>query len=255
MSGPKKHPYRAHADPAETSDNFAFAIGHLERAVDPVSGEITSHVVIDLTRVWKPEDYPDHQVPYTEVRDELFRVVRQFRSLSLFTYDQYGAFATIAEMAKLLAGVEHQARVRPYRHNENNNRERADIFKEALATGRIHAPRDTYGPKGSCLLEMEARFLQVRNGKVTKQTTGPVVTNDVYTVVSVVASELLRMEHGAPWRERLSGTRPAFGLRGGYHSGSLGGSLPRYEGTLREQLDQFVRDRAWGRGGYGNRRD
>jgi hypothetical protein len=70
-----------------------------------------------------------------------------------------------------VAGV--KVPVRKLVHTEAKNRERAEIVKEALANNWIHAPRDAFGPNGTCLLEQEMKFLQLRNLRLIKPTTGP----------------------------------------------------------------------------------
>jgi hypothetical protein len=70
---------------------------------------------------------------------------------------------------------------------------------------------------GQSLLELEPKFLQLKAGKVTRQTVGPIKTKDLYDCLSVVASELMKDQlERRRVRARLAGIRLAAGAPGGY---------------------------------------
>jgi hypothetical protein len=94
--------------------------------------------------------------------------------------------------------------------------------KEALANNWIHAPRDAFGPNGTCLLEQEMKFLQLRNLRLIKPTTGPVRTDDLWAAFSTVTWQLLKDHYGRRVREALSGAPLLPGLPGGYHTSGPG---------------------------------
>jgi hypothetical protein len=98
--------YRGHADPAEGHDNFAACIAHLEDFTEP-DGTPTVHVVVDRVLTWIPSDYEDRQLPFPEIQAELAQVISRFPHMRQFTYDQFGALATIRGLKDLLgsAGV------------------------------------------------------------------------------------------------------------------------------------------------------
>lgn len=81
--------YRAHADPSRTNANFGFAIGHLEDAPPDEHGIVWPHVIIDVLKVWKPEDFPDHTIDYVRVGEELDDYLVRFPSITKMTYDQF----------------------------------------------------------------------------------------------------------------------------------------------------------------------
>jgi len=83
----------------------------------------------------------------------------------------------------------------------------------------IHAYKDTLGPDGSSLLEMELKFLQERNGKVVCQSIGPVKTKDLSDCVMVVVHQLIAEQlDRLRKREMLGSTRIVSGALGGYSS-------------------------------------
>jgi len=109
--------------------------------------------------------------------------------------------------------------------------------------GWVHCPKDTlYGDGGpdDSLLSQELKFLQTKNGKVVRQTIGPVTTKDLADCVMEVTSELLadqidRFERNS----RLSHTRLAAGAKGGYHTGME--PPPAQPGGGRDKLQGFSR--------------
>lgn len=237
--------YRGHADPSDSQANFAVAIGHTEpvNEVDEESGEIMtmSHVFFDWLHVFKPEDYEDHQVDYMEVNDEIVEILLQFPSLKDFSYDQYGGYIAVPLLKTELRKRRHHSRVHEATFTEKSNRIRAERFKSAIGMGWVHSPRDQLGNDNNCLLEQELKFLQVKSGRIIKQTIGPVTTKDLADCVMEVSSELLKDQIDRLERGRaLSGTRLAVGAQGGYHSGA---ELPPTPGTARDRLGKYGGDR------------
>ncbi|MBQ5547623.1 MAG: hypothetical protein IIT33_02135, partial [Prevotella sp.] len=53
--------YRMHADAGLVNDYFAAMVAHSEPSSEG------QHLVIDWYNVWRPEDYPDHTIPYRQV--------------------------------------------------------------------------------------------------------------------------------------------------------------------------------------------
>lgn len=83
--GTSEFSYLAHADPSVTGANFALVVAHAER--DP-EGE--RHVIVDLIKVWRPQDFPGHRINYEVVTDSLKALLTQFRISSL-TFDQFNS--------------------------------------------------------------------------------------------------------------------------------------------------------------------
>lgn len=216
--------YRGHADPGVSQANFAMAIAHTEQFFDEESGQHLSHVIFDYLQVWKPEDFPDHQVDYLAIEEQLVDIITKFPTLKTFSFDQYGGFVTVPYLKTHLRKRGHSARVRQATFTPKTNQIRAERFKSALGMGWVHAPRDTYAYDNLSLLEQELKFLQLKNGKVVKQEIGPVTTKDLADCVMEVTSELLADQiDRKEGRAALSGTRLAFGGQGGYHTGGTGG--------------------------------
>lgn len=95
-------------------------------------------------------------------------------------------------------------------HNTaDHNWERAENFKVGLNQNWIHAPEYD-------LAELELRYLQLKNGKVVKQETGPVQTKDIADCLMEVAWTILGEQvrnwtHGA-----LSNFSPSAMAAGGF---------------------------------------
>lgn len=236
--------YRGHADPSKSQHNFAVCIGHLE-PFPGEDGETWHHVVIDLLHVWRPEDFPEHQIPYDHIQEELVDLISAFPGMDVFTFDQYGSFATVSMMKQRLRERGSRVRVKELTHTSTTRQVMWERLKSALGMGWVHAYRDDYFNNGLSLLEHELKFLQVVNGKVKKQDIGPVTTDDLADAFCVVVSELLadqldRLER----RDNLARARIMPGAQGGYHT-------PEFEklSPVRATLRRYSRT-----SGYGVRR-
>lgn len=229
--------YRGHADPSQSQANFAMAIGHTEPVLDEESGETFQHVFFDWLHVWKPEDFPDHQIDYIQIQEELVNVISQFPTLKDFSYDQYGGFVTVPLLKSALKKKGHGARVHQATFTVQTNQIRAERFKSALGMGWVHSPKDALGPDNQSLLELELKFLQLKNGKVVKQEIGMITTKDLADCVMEVTSELLSDQIDRYERTRGLNARLVFGAKGGYHTGGQAS-----EGT-RDRLNQVGKTR------------
>lgn len=231
--------YRGHADPSKSGHNFTVAIGHTEPFVDK-DGDTWHHVIIDWMHAWKPQDYPDHQIPYDEIEDELAQAISRFDNLQVFSYDQFGSFATVSRMKKRLKEMKHRATVKELTATAKSNAERAERFKSALGMGWVHSYKDALFEDGESLLELECKFLQEKNGKVVKQNIGPVRTDDLFDCVSIVTSQLLKDQLDRLYRiENLSQPLQG-GASGGYEVGREPPApkvAPRARNTLRRYQD------------------
>jgi hypothetical protein len=213
--------YRGHCDPSKAQANTAAMICHTELIPDAEDGEVWYHIVTDWMKVWNPEDYDNHQVDYELIEEELVNTINRFPTLKVFSYDQYGSFVTLPRLKKRLkeSRPPHKAIISEDTFTPTSNMRRAERFKSALGMGWIHAFRDDYGNDGACLLEDELRFLQEVNGKIKKQSVGPVQTKDLADCLMVCVDQLLednfrRLET----RGRLGSTQLLSTGQGGYHT-------------------------------------
>ena len=171
------HTYWAHCDTSQSNANTALAIGHGEE----VDGVV--HVVIDRLQLWRPQDFPEHQINYRELEEELWQALVAFTPAEL-SFDQFQSASLISSLSDRVAKTNSLRGVsvllKPA--HASRNWQRAEGFKTALGMGQIHVPfMDEYGTPypASELLDLEARFVQNRGGKVRPPTSGPVQTKDV----------------------------------------------------------------------------
>lgn len=239
--------YRGHCDPSKSQANTAAMICHTEPLADPEDGEIWYHVVVDWIHVWKPEDYPDHQVDYEVIEEELVNTLNKFPTLKVFSYDQYGSFVTLPRLKKRLkeSRPPHKAIVVEDTFTPSSNMKRAERFKSALGMGWVHAYKDDYGTDGSCLLEDELRFLQEVNGKIKKQDVGPVQTKDLADCLMVCVDQLLednfrRLET----RKQLGATQLLATAQGGYHTPLVTEQHPSSGSDVRQKLGSVSKSRS-----------
>lgn len=195
--------YWAHCDTSQSNANTALVIGH---------GEIhdgVEHAVIDLIRVWKPQDFPDHQIDYWQLEEDLWREILAFRPTTL-SFDQYQSAGLISNLTHRIADANLPSRISVVEltANASRNWHRAEEFKTALGMGRVHVPlvdEDGVPYPGSELLDFEARFVQNRGGKVVPPTSGPVRTKDVLDALMEVVNAVLSDSNDAKIFASLSG--------------------------------------------------
>jgi hypothetical protein len=179
--------FKGHADPATTTANFGLAIGHTEMGSDRDGNEVP-HVVFDYIHAWRPEDFEDHTINYIDVQDDIVDLINAFRPEE-FSFDQFQSRALIdyirREVRKRRIG---ETRIREKVATVRVNYQRAHVFKTAINLNLVHAPLDS---STSELAKNELKFLQERNGKVDRQTTGPVITKDVADCMMEVVNALV----------------------------------------------------------------
>jgi hypothetical protein len=160
--------YKGHADPSLANANFGVAIAHPEQGDDGFT-----HCVFDYISHWDPADFPDSTIDYVQVEDELWDLIKDFKP-DEFTFDQWNSASVIAQLKRKVYNHRFPKRVQIYEQTATvgHNWKRAENFKVAINQGWVHAPFYE-------LAALELRFLQLKNGKVEKQDTGPVTTKDV----------------------------------------------------------------------------
>lgn len=188
--------YRAHADPSRTNANFGFCIAHVEDAPPDEHGIVWPHVIVDVLKVWKPEDFKDHTIDYVQVGEELDEYLMRFPSMDKMTYDQFNSAGFISHQKRSFPNI----RVLEKTFTARENQDRFEKFKSALNLGWVHSYRDSFAEEGHSLLELELKFLQEKNGKVDRQEIGPVQTKDLSDAVMVVTVDLLHESLDRWWK-------------------------------------------------------
>jgi len=235
--------YHGHCDPSKSNNNTAAMIGHVEKIADQEDGEEWYHVIIDWMKVWDPENYPDNQIDYEEIEEDLVEVLQAFKTTKVFSFDQYGAFVTLPRLKKRLLQVRppHKVKIREDKFTKESNMRRAERFKSAIGMNWVHSYRDIFGPNGSSLLEQELKFLQETNGKVDKQKFGPIRTSDLSDCLMVIVDQLLEDNFiKLEMRDRLGNANLNVGAKGGYHTSNL----PEGGLSARDKLKRFGAQRS-----------
>lgn len=217
--------YEGHADPSTVNANFAVAIAHLEKSpipeirtfVDPQGTQhqvelYWDHVIIDHLHVWKPSDYADHTVDYVEITNYLEALIGKYPALKEFTFDQWNSAGPIAQ---LRMSFPRTPRIRVEDFNQKHNTKIFEYFKSAINLGWVHAYKDTFFGDGQCLLEQELKFLVEKNGKIEKQSIGPVTTKDLADAVVVISHRLLHHQLDQHEKALMGKMKMAKGMPGG----------------------------------------
>jgi hypothetical protein len=226
--------YKGHSDPSQTTANFGIAIGHLEEAIDPETEEKQFHVVFDLINAWYPEDYDNHVIDWIQIMPDFITLLDQFRPQE-FTFDQFNSAYPIQQLNQEMS----QRRITGVRVFEKTatpklNMSRAENFKAALNLGRVHAPfpQGQMNERALALSMEELKHLQLKNGKVDKQSIGAIQTKDIADCIMEVVDHLLG-EYLNPIFDRL-GNQMEIGAHGGY---SIGGRMQPYDPW--DQINNF----------------
>lgn len=182
--------YHAHGDPGAVNDRFGYALAHVEtlesvreladgrKVVDKVK-----HVIFDVLQAWDPADFPEHQVDYIQVGEEICNYIDAFMPAGQ-TFDQFASVEAIQRIRRHVAESRKPKRTDVYEVTATAklNWLQAEIAKAAINLGRIHAPMlDMHGSvhDPSVLAELELRFLQRVGQKVDHPSSGPVQSKDV----------------------------------------------------------------------------
>lgn len=194
--------YKGHGDPASVGANFGLAIGHLEEIT--VNDVTEPHVVFDFIDAFYPSDFEDSTIDWLEVIPTITSLINNFRPFE-WTFDQFDSTMAIQQLQKNLRDMNIQdTLVYEKFATPAVNKRRAYNFRAALNLGRVHAPHpDTFNPiatKNSIdLARNELKFLQEKNGKVDKQTIGPVRTKDIADCIMEVVDALIGDTLGSIW--------------------------------------------------------
>jgi hypothetical protein len=148
--------YKGHADPATTTANFGFAIGHTEWAEDR-DGNERPHVVFDVVHAWIPDRFPDKTINYLTIQNDISDMIYMFRPQE-FSFDQYESRGLIDfcrhDLGKRGAG---EVRIKEVTATERLNYNRYKVFEMALNLNLVHAPADSPFAE---LAKLELKFLQ-----------------------------------------------------------------------------------------------
>lgn len=171
------HRYKAHLDPSSTTAGFGFSLGHVENII--VNGLEQQHVVFDIIKRWRPQEFPNGVIDWETVITELLGYIDIFRPYEV-TFDQFQSANAIQYLQRELRARGIETRVYEKTATAKTNWNRAETFRTALYMGLVHAPYDTEDNDWSSL---ELKFLQeIKTGlvpRVDKQEVGPVQTKDM----------------------------------------------------------------------------
>ncbi len=218
--------YCFHLDPSSTTAGFGFAIAHTE-IMNDANGREEEHVVFDIIKRWKPQDFPGKVIRWGPVLQELEMYAEYFRPFEI-TFDQHQSVQPIQELGEKLREKNYPTRVYTSQATAEINYKRWEVTKTGIYAGLVHAPMDTEDLKW-CSLEL--KFLQQMTGtgkwpRIDRQEIGPVQTKDMADCVADCVNTLIGNQIANRTRERLSNSALVGGSPGGYAIG-LGANPPQ----------------------------
>jgi hypothetical protein len=214
--------YVGHFDPSSTTAGFGFAMGHIERFMHKDAVE-RDHVVFDIIKRWKPQDFDGGAIDWEIVLEELINYMEMFRP-SMISYDMFQTDAPSQWLQRQVQARGLDTNLHLEFPTNEKNWKRAETFKTALYQGLVHAPNDTIDTEWS---KLELRFLVKKTTgakfpRVDKQDLGPVQTKDMADCIMEVTNRLIGNTVARSVREQLSANSVALGAKHGYQ---IGGAL------------------------------
>lgn len=219
--------YIAHLDPSSNTAGFGFAMGHVEEYEDQ-NGKSSPHVVFDIVKRWRPEQFPNRVIRWTPIIDELLWLAEIFRPASI-TFDQYQSHEPIETLQiKLMEAGIGETYVNEITATPESNWRRAETFKVALYQGLVHMPCMGHIERGDeadqAWSAEELKFLQKLNTnskypKVDRQTAGPVQTKDMADCLMTVTHALIGNTLQIQRAEKLAQHPLIAGAQGGFKIG------------------------------------
>lgn len=212
--------YKGHLDPSSTTAGFGFAMGHLEMFVNPL-GEEEPHVVFDIIKRWKPQDFRGGAIHWGTVKQEVLTYIELFRPYEL-TLDQYNSAEPIQSLNKDVRdrGLEG-IRIYEKTATPEVNWKRAEVYKTALYQGLVHSPNDTVDTAYS---QLELKFLQEHRmnskySRIDHPTVGEVKTKDMADCIMEVTHALIGNLIADRVQQGISNHMIVPGAAGGYRIG------------------------------------
>ena len=242
--------YKGHGDPSSVGANFGLAIGHVENIINPDTGVKEDHVVFDFIDAFYPDDFKDPKYPdrpgtidWLQVVPVITELINRFRPYE-FTFDQFDSTMAIQQLTHNLANLGLQETIVGSKvATAPLNDRRWRNFRAALNLGRVHAPHpDTFSSVATHnsieLSRNELKFLQEKNGRVDKQSIGPIRTKDIADCIAEVTDALIGDTIGVTAGNLDAGFQ--FGAQHGYTGISAGNTqqfpeLAEYYSTFKKE--------------------
>ncbi len=213
--------YKGHLDPSSTTAGFGFAMGHLEMFVNPAGVE-EPHVVFDIIKRWKPQDFKGGAIHWGTVMSEVMTYIELFRPYEL-TLDQYNSAEPIQSLNLELRnrGLEG-IRIFEKTATPEVNWKRAEVYKTALYQNLVHAPNDTVDTAYS---QLELKFLQEHRmnskySRIDHPSVGEVKTKDMADCIMEVTHGLIgnliadRVQQGIAQHMLIPGAQGGYRIGG-----------------------------------------
>ena len=211
--------YKFHLDPSSTTAGFGFAIAHSE-IMEDFNGVPEEHVVFDLIKRWKPQDYTGKVIRWPAILQEIMDYALLYYPFEI-TMDQHESAQPVQELQEKLSdrGLGTRVYIKPA--TAEVNWFRWEVLKTSIYAKLVHAPNDTEDAQWS---NQELKYLQIQGGtskypRVDKQEIGPVQTKDMADCIAECVNTLIGNLIANRTRERLAQSALYGGSPGGFAMG------------------------------------
>lgn len=237
-SGPPKHDYYMHADPAKSGADFAIMIAHTEKSPEQdIDGQHYDHMVVDWYHVYQPKDFENGEVNYLLVLKDIKEKIDEYPTLRSITMDQFNSVMPLQSLKKYARERRKNIAISEQTFTNTWNQTMFSALKTAINLGWVHAPSDEFFRDRGCLLEQELLFLEDINGKVTKGNNEDIRKDDLVDCLGVLTVQLLgsQIQSVNQQLNELS--------MGGTNSATIDAGVPtRSEGRSRDSVHDILSD-------------
>ena len=190
--------YQIHCDPAVVNDMFSVMVAHKEQAPEEDEfGILYNHLIVDYYTVYRPSDFDDGIISYSEVLDDIKNLMALFRPRAV-TMDQFNSVLLIQELQSYAKSIRLNCNVFEENATNTKNTSMFEAMKFSINNGLIHSYRDDLNRSESqlCLLEGMLEEVQYVNGRVVKPRSDAYGHCDLVDCLAVLTSRLIGNQRG-----------------------------------------------------------
>lgn len=191
--GTSDNEYHIHCDPAVVNDMFSVMVAHKESAPeDDEFGVRYEHLIVDCYMVYRPSDFDDGIISYSEVLDDIKKLMTMFRPRSV-SMDQFNSVLLIQELKNFSRSIRLNCNVFEENATNTKNTSMFEAMKFSINNRLVHSYRDDLNIDDSnmCLLEGMLKEVQYVNGKVVKPRSVAYGHCDLVDCLAVLTNRLI----------------------------------------------------------------
>lgn len=197
--------YGIHCDPASVNDYFSVMVAHMEMAPEADEFGIRyRHLIVDHYDLFRPEDFPNGIISYSDVQTQIEQLMLSFRPTTL-TMDQFNSTQMIQNLTDFASQNRLPTRVWEETASASSVQQTFENLKFSVNTGLIHSYRDhlLQGDAVRCMLQAQLERISLKNGRIDKPRVEGMGHLDLTDCLATLTQRLLG-EQSNLMRQRLT---------------------------------------------------